>query len=138
MASQTQMAKRHGPGRPTGRSAKTTGEAKDNIAEVFQILGGVEGMAKWATQHPKEFYCRVYPKLIGVNVQAAKSDETLKRDDNSAKEALARIFDGIFAARQNRHADDPVVIDQDQSGGAAPESAVARTNGSAAVGKGSS
>jgi hypothetical protein len=123
-----------GPGRRTGQPNKTTGLAKDNIAEAFEMMGGVEGLLKWAKQHPREFYCKVYPRLIPVDVQA-KTDEALKQDDNSAREALGRIFDGIFASRQNRHAEEPIVTDHDPSGCAAPEPVVACTNGSAAVGK---
>ena len=123
-----------GPGRPAGRPNKITGQAKENIAEVFEILGGVEGMVKWARNHPTEFYCKIYPKLIGVDVQA-ETDEALKRDDNSASEALERLFLNILASRQDGYEKDPFVTDHDASGGAAPESAVTRTNGSAAIGE---
>ena len=75
-----------GTGRPAGR----TGQAKENIAECFEMLGGVEGMVKWARNHPTEFYCKIYPKLIGVDVQA-KTDEALKQDAESTSEALERL-----------------------------------------------
>jgi hypothetical protein len=48
-----------GPGRPAGRPDKNPGQAKENIAEVFERLGGVEGMVKWARNHPTEFYCKI-------------------------------------------------------------------------------
>jgi hypothetical protein len=122
------------PGRPAGRSnkIKITGQATENIAEVFERLGGVEGMVKWASNHPTEFYCKIYPKLIGVDVQA-KTDEALKQEP--ALEALERVLRNIRASRQDGYEKDRFVTDHDASGGAAPESAVARTNGSAAVGK---
>jgi len=123
-----------GPGHPAGRPNKITGQAKENIAEVFERLGGVEGMVKWARNHATAFYSKIYPKLIGVDVQA-KTDEALKQDDNSASEALERLLLNILASRQDGHEKDPSVTDHDPSGGPAPESAVARTNGSAAVGK---
>jgi hypothetical protein len=123
-----------GPGRPARRANKITGQAKENIAEVFEMLGGVEAMAKWARNHQTEFYCKIYIKLIGVDVQA-ETDEALKRDDNSAFKALERALLGNFASRQDGNEKDPVVTDHDASGGAAPESAVARTNGLSAVGE---
>jgi hypothetical protein len=123
-----------GPGRPARRPDKNPGQAKENIAEVFEMLGGVEGMVKWARNRPTAFYCKIYPKLIGVHVQA-ETDEALKQDDNSVSEALERLILNIRASRQDGHEKDPSVTDHDPSGGAAPESAVARTNGSAAVGK---
>jgi hypothetical protein len=123
-----------GPGRPAGRPNKITGQAKENIAEVFERLGGVEGMVRWARNHPTGFYCKIYPKLIGVDVQA-KTDEALKQDDNSASEAVERALRNILASRQDGHEKDPSVTDHDPSGGASSKLVVGRTNGSAAVGK---
>jgi hypothetical protein len=123
-----------GPGRPAGRPNKITGQAKENIAEVFEMLGGVEGMVKWARNHQAEFYRKIYIKLIGVDVQA-KTDEALKQDAESASKALERLFLNIMASRQDGHEKDPFVTDHDPSGDAAPESVVAPTNGSADVGK---
>ena len=123
-----------GPGRPARRPNKIRGQAKDNIAEVFERLGGVEGMVKWARNHATAFYSKIYPKLIGVDVQA-KTDEALKQDDNSASEALERLLLNILASRQDGHEKDPSVTDHDPSGGASSELVVGRTNGSAAVGK---
>jgi hypothetical protein len=119
-----------GPGRPAGR----TGQAKDNVAECFEMLGGVEGMVKWARNHPTEFYCKLYPKLIGVDV-LAKTDEAPKQNAESASEALERVLLSIMASRQDRHEKQPCMTDHDPSGGAAPEPAVARAKGSAAVDK---
>jgi hypothetical protein len=112
-------------GRPN--KIKVTGQAKENIAEVFEILGGVDGMVKWASNHPTEFYCKIYPTLIGVDVQA-KTDEALKQEP--ASEALERVLRNIQASRQDGYKKDPFVTNHDASGGAAPESTVARTNGS--------
>ena len=72
------------------RPTKVAGHAKGNIAECFERLGGVEAMAKWARKHPAKFYCKIYPRLIGVDVQAAKTDDAVKKEDNSAREALGR------------------------------------------------
>ncbi len=119
-----------GPGRPAGR----TGQAKENIAECFVMLGGVEGMVKWARNRPTEFYCKIYIKLIGVDV-LAKTDKAPRQDAESASEALERLLLSIWASRQERTGKEPFMTDHDPRGGAAPESAVARTNGSAAVDK---
>jgi hypothetical protein len=59
-----------GPGRPARRPDKNPRQAKENIAEVFERLGGVEGMLKWARYHPTAFFSKIYPKLIGVDVLA--------------------------------------------------------------------
>jgi hypothetical protein len=122
-----------GPGRLIGRPNKTLGQARENVAEVFRLLGGVEAMGKWARNHPTEFYRKIYPKLVAVDVQA-KPEKALK-PDNSAKEALERVLLGIIASRQDGHAEDPLVTDHVPSEGAAPEPVVGCTNGSAAVRK---
>jgi hypothetical protein len=101
------------------------------------MLGGVEGMVKWARNHPTEFYCKIYIKLIVVDVQP-KTGEALKQDAESASEALERVFLGIIASRQDGHEEGPLATDHHPSEGAAPELVVDRTNGSAAVGKRSS
>jgi hypothetical protein len=134
VASQARIeANRYGPGRPTGRPNKIAGHAKESIAEAFEMLGGVEAMVEWARNHQAEFY-KIYIKLIGVDFRA-KTDKALKQADQSASEALERIFLGILATREDGYEKDPVVTDHDSSEGAAPESAVARTNGSAVGGK---
>ena len=98
------------------------------------MLGGVEGMVRWARNRPTDFYCKIYPKLIGVEV-LAKTDEAPKQDAESVSEALKRILLGIMASRQDGHETERFVTDHDPRGGAAPESAAARMNGSAAVDK---
>ena len=115
------------------RPTKVAGHAKGNIAECFERLGGVEAMAKWARKHPAKFYCKIYPRLIGVDVQAAKTDDAVKKEDNSAREALGRIFEGIWPQDKTAVQQISVVNDHDPDGGAAPE--LVRTNGSAAVRK---
>jgi hypothetical protein len=127
---QSALRRKTGPGRPAGR----TGQATENITEVFEMLGGVEGMVKWARNHPKEFYRKLYPKLISVDV-LAKTDEAPKQDAESLSEAIERALLSIRASRQDGHEEESVMTDHDPRGGAAPESAVARTNGSAAVDK---
>jgi len=122
-----------GPGHPAGRPNKITGQAKENIAEVFERLGGVEGMVKWARNHRNEFYRKLYPKLIGVDV-LAKTDEAPKQDAESLSEAVERALRSVRASRQDEHEKEPFMTDHDPRGDA-PESAVARTNGSAAVDK---
>lgn len=54
-------------GRQKGSENKLTGLAKDNIAAVFNRLGGTAGMAAWAEEHKTEFY-RLYARLIPVQV----------------------------------------------------------------------
>ena len=54
-------------GRRKGTPNKITAGAKDNIMQVFQMLGGAKGFAEWAQDNKTEFY-RHYAKLIPVEV----------------------------------------------------------------------
>lgn len=68
MASEIDMAtgKKTG-GRQKGSENRLTGLAKDNIAAVFNRLGGTAGMAAWAEENKTEFY-RLYARLIPVQL----------------------------------------------------------------------
>jgi len=50
-------------GRKKGSENKVTVGAKENIMKVFEMLGGAQGFAEWATENKTEFY-RHYAKLI--------------------------------------------------------------------------
>jgi hypothetical protein len=58
------------PGRPKGVPNKLSGIAKDNIAEVFDRIGGVEEMALWASDNQTAFY-NIYAKLLPIQVNGA-------------------------------------------------------------------
>lgn len=58
------------PGRPKGVPNKLSGIAKDNIAEVFNKIGGVEEMAAWAQENQTAFY-NIYAKLMPIQVNGA-------------------------------------------------------------------
>lgn len=59
---------RMGKGRPKGALNKSSKEVKDNLLEVFERIGGVEGMAKWAMRNKTEFY-KLYSKLLPIQLQ---------------------------------------------------------------------
>ncbi len=52
-------------GRKAGTPNKFTTGAKDNVAAVFNRLGGTAEMAKWAKANQTEFY-KLYARLIPV------------------------------------------------------------------------
>jgi len=60
-----------GKGRPRGSLNKTTRAAREAIDEVFEGLGGVQGMLDWArtNTHTKTlFYSSIYPKMLPLKV----------------------------------------------------------------------
>jgi hypothetical protein len=56
-----------GPGRPKGVPNKISGLAKNNIAKVFDEIGGVPRMCEWALANQTEFY-KLYARLVPVQV----------------------------------------------------------------------
>jgi hypothetical protein len=54
-------------GKPKGTPNKLSASVKANIAQVFENLGGVVGMTKWAKANPDEFY-KIYPRLLPLEV----------------------------------------------------------------------
>jgi len=52
-------------GRPKGSVNKLSGLAKENIAGVFNRIGGTEAMAQWATENQTQFY-QIYSKLLPI------------------------------------------------------------------------
>jgi len=59
-----------GPGRPIGSVNKLGKQAKENIVDVFNGLGGTEAMTRWAKRNRTEFY-KLYARLIPVYLHAA-------------------------------------------------------------------
>lgn len=56
------------PGRKTGGRQKgsvnrTTANVKAVLENAFQMLGGVDALAAWATENPGEFY-KLWGKLV--------------------------------------------------------------------------
>lgn len=50
-------------GRKAGTPNKLTAKVRDNFAQTFEALGGVEALTAWAEQHPTEFY-KLFAKLM--------------------------------------------------------------------------
>lgn len=65
-------------GRVAGTPNKLSGTAKDNIAAVFNRLGGTSAMAKWAEENPNQFY-QIYAKLIPVQISGDQNAPLIHR-----------------------------------------------------------
>ncbi len=61
-----------GKGRPKGTPNKFT-EIKKNILEVFNKLGGTDGMVKWARRNPTAFY-RLVASLLPKSIELSGTD----------------------------------------------------------------
>ena len=55
-------------GRRPGSRNKTTRAFKDAVLATFVKIGGVAALARWAKEHPTEFYTKVAPRLIPTEV----------------------------------------------------------------------
>lgn len=71
------------PGRPRGTKNKISRTAKENVEQVFDMLGGVEGMQHWASKNDHNraiFYQSIYSKILPMDIHnehSGKVDSTL-------------------------------------------------------------
>jgi hypothetical protein len=64
-------------GKPPGTLNTISRTAKENIADVFDHVGGILEMVKWAKENQTEFY-RIYAKLLPVDINAKVEKKILK------------------------------------------------------------
>lgn len=87
--------KRPGSGRKAGVPNKLSATAKQNVIDVFQNLGGVDHMTKWAQENPNQFY-NIYAKIMPTQTEISGADGSalpigigitfVKPDDSSVSE----------------------------------------------------
>ena len=65
--------KRPGSGRKAGVPNKLSATAKQNVIDVFEQLGGVEHMTKWAQENPNNFY-NIYSKIMPTQTEIGGLD----------------------------------------------------------------
>jgi hypothetical protein len=68
---------RAGAGRPKGATNKVPRQVKESILEVFDELGGTDGMLEWAKSDPKnqtEFY-KMYGRLAPIEQKVTGDSE---------------------------------------------------------------
>src|SRR3954453_20454867 len=71
-----------GAGRKPGTPNKFTTEARAVFTEVFERLGGVDAMLRWAQESPQNlyaFYVKIYPKLLPSNPVDPSNTMALER-----------------------------------------------------------
>lgn len=51
------------PKQPSG-PRKSTLAVRDNVLEVFERIGGIFAMTKWAQENPDVFYAQIFTKII--------------------------------------------------------------------------
>jgi hypothetical protein len=65
--------RREGSGRKPGVPNKLSSTVKQNVIEVFQNLGGVDHMTKWAVENPNQFY-NIYAKILPTQTEVSGVD----------------------------------------------------------------
>ena len=68
-------------GRKKGTTDKFNGSVKDSVIDVFEKLGGTDGLYKWAAENPsnKRIFYSSFMKMLPreVHVQNGESPESL-------------------------------------------------------------
>lgn len=56
-------------GRQKGTPNKVTGDVRQSVLRVYEMIGGDEAFSKWAKENPKDFYplyVKIAPKEIDL------------------------------------------------------------------------
>ena len=72
--------------------------ARKAIVATFDMLGGVEAFAEWADENKDEFYTKLFPKIVGKEVEIGVSEgveSLLDKLDNGVLDN-AEIIDAEF------------------------------------------
>jgi hypothetical protein len=103
-----------GPGAP--KVPRPLVLARHNLAEVFEKLGGVEGMTKWAkasTRNKFAFYTMIYPRLLGAQTVDEAAEKLAQRPQITRIENLVvrpgeapQVIDGGIDGGFSREAED--------------------------------
>jgi hypothetical protein len=59
---------------PAEHERKSTRNAREYLDEAFRLAGGIEGLAKWAKEHPSEFYPAYIRARVPKPVEAVSED----------------------------------------------------------------
>lgn len=73
--------------RPAGTPNKIGRAVKENVIAVFERIGGLANMAKWAAANESEFY-RLYARLMPTEVI---SELTIRNADELSDSELANL-----------------------------------------------
>lgn len=69
--------------------------ARECVLVAFEMIGGVDRLAKWAEEHPTEFYTRLYTKVITREVEVSASA--------GIEELLAQLDKGVHSDSSTEH-----------------------------------
>lgn len=52
--------------------------SRNTVMVVFEMIGGADAMAAWAEKNKGDFYTKLFPKIIGKEVEHVASDSVEK------------------------------------------------------------
>lgn len=82
-------------GRKKGTPNKTTTDLRADLMEVYNKLGGVQGMFEWALKddaNSKMFYSQIMPKLLPREIKAEVDQTTRQIFDMDTLKKMAKEF----------------------------------------------
>ena len=73
--------------RPKGAPNKIGRSVKENVVAVFERIGGLDAMSRWAQRNQNEFY-RLYSRLMPTEII---SEVTIRNADEMSDDELANL-----------------------------------------------
>ena len=77
-------------GRQKGTPNKVTASAREAIELAFQGLGGVEALTTWAKGNPNEFYTRVWPRILPLQLSGDPESPLIPPPSSSQESSTSK------------------------------------------------
>lgn len=85
-------------GGPNGELLINAGRyARESVLTAFEMIGGVDRLADWADKNPGEFFTKMFPKVIGREVEHGVSEgveSLLDKLDQKTLDGEFEVVDG--------------------------------------------
>jgi hypothetical protein len=107
-----------------GPNGHTIVLAKKDISRAFEMLGGVQGLVKWARKNDKNeyaFYVHIWPRLLGAQALDEAAEKlstrpTIVRIENvlvdPVDESRSRVINNVGSSSFSREAQDAQLVDE--------------------------
>jgi hypothetical protein len=107
-----------------GPNGHTIVLAKKDISRAFEMLGGVQGLVKWARKNDKNeyaFYVHIWPRLLGAQALDEAAEKlstrpTIVRIENvlvdPVDESRSRVINDVGSSSFSREAQDAQLVEE--------------------------
>lgn len=88
--------------------------ARESVLLAFEMIGGVERLADWATKNPGDFYTKLFTKVVTREVEVSANEgieELLMRLDRAEREGGSLLTGEAEDEEDEEHVVDAEIVD---------------------------